>query len=49
MTGYHEVRRFAFAASAQTILLPNGWKPFTSYQEDGNTVLVCRKWHRNPK
>lgn len=44
MVGYHEVRRFTLAKTSRDISLPPGWKPFAAFNENGRTVLICRKW-----
>lgn len=52
MTGFHEVKVFPyFPDSGVALKLPEGWKPFSSYQDinhDGRLMLqvVARRWNR---
>jgi hypothetical protein len=48
MTGYHEVRIFPFADFTDSMLLPDGWKPFAvKWSPDKKRMLViARRWHR---
>jgi len=55
MTGYHEVKVFRWPDDGSTLILPDGWKPFSSTYIDepfyvdkthGYHKVVCRKWHR---
>ena len=50
MTGHHEVRIWWIStARPDPLILPEGWKPFsTVYETDGSGLvgIVCRKWFR---
>lgn len=50
MQGFHMVKVFRVlegVAEREECLLPDGWKPFSSYVSNGVLYIVCRKWHRS--
>lgn len=48
MTGYHEIKVFAFPLPLgdEPLNLEENWKPFSSTIESNRLLVVCRKWHR---
>lgn len=51
MTGYHEVKTFYFYLDDESLVLPDGWKPFAATFVSvpfGKPYwqIVARRWHR---